>query len=295
MSAILYWLIIKPISLLPYPLLYGFSNFLFLILYRLIGYRKEVVRSNLKGCFPAKSDAEILDIEQKFYRHFCDLVVESLKNFSIREDEAARRMVHINPEIFKPFAEKGQSVFIAGGHYSNWELWAVTAAGCIPHKVIGIYKRLSNKYFDAKMQESRGKFGLGLIATRETGDYLRLNQGELNALVFAIDQSPSNPLKCLWINFLGRETAALFGTEKFGVMYNRPIIFGHMRKVKRGYYEVWYELICEKPAETSHGYLTQRLSHVLEQDILKAPEYWLWSHKRWKHKRPAEAQMVGPE
>lgn len=295
MSAILYWLVIKPVSLLPYPLLYGFSNLLFFVLYRLLGYRKKVVRANLEGCFPDKSETEIKDIEKKFYRHFCDLVVESLKNFSITEKQAAARMVHINPEIFEPYAKQGQSVFIAGGHYSNWELWAVTAAAKVPHKVIGIYKRLSNKYFDAKMQESRGKFGLGLIATKETGDYLRLNEKELNAVVFAIDQSPSNPRKCLWIKFLGRESAALFGTEKFGKMYNRPIIFGHMRKVRRGYYEVWYEIISEKPAETGHGYLTQRLSHTLEQDILKAPEYWLWSHKRWKHKRPEDIEMVAPE
>ncbi len=287
MSRILFWLVIKPLSLLPYWILYGVSDFLFLVLYYLVGYRKKVVHQNLALCFPEKDEKEIKRIEKKFYHHFCDLVIESLKNFSITQEEASKRMKHFNTEIFKHYADKNQSVIIAGGHYCNWELWAVTVADVVPHKVVGIYKRLSNKFFDGKMQSSRGRFGLSLVSTKETGDYFRQNELEMNAIVFAIDQSPSNPKKCLWITFMGRETAALFGTEKYAVQYNRHIIFCHLRKVKRGYYEAHYKLVCEKPAETDPGFITQMLHDELEPDILTAPEYWLWSHKRWKHKRPA--------
>ncbi|MFN0031654.1 MAG: lysophospholipid acyltransferase family protein [Flavobacteriales bacterium] len=286
MSAILYWLVIKPLSLLPMWLLYGVSDFLFVVLYYLIGYRKKVVRINLQNCFPEKSKAELLRIEKKFFRHLCDLVIESLKNFSITEKQASKRMKHHGAEIFEHYAAKNQSVIIAGGHYGNWELWAVTVAAVVPHRVVGIYKRLSNQFFDKKMQHSRSRFGLSLVSTKETRDYFSQHEHDLTAIVFAVDQSPSNPKKCLWITFMGRETAALFGTEKYAVEYNRPVILGQLKKLKRGHYEVHYELVCENPAETDRGYLTQLMHDKLEEKIRETPEYWLWSHKRWKHQRP---------
>ncbi len=288
MSSLLFWLVIKPLSLLPYWVLYGISDFFYVILYYIVGYRKKVVRDNLTKSFPEKSTIEIVQIEKKFYHHFCDLVIESLKNFSITQEQANARMKHVNAEVFKHYAEQHKSVILVGGHYCNWELWAVTAAQAIPHRVVGIYKRLSNAYFDEKMRSSRGKFGLHMIPTKQTSDYFKDNLNELNAIVFAIDQSPNNPKKCMWINFLGRETAALFGAEKYAVEYDRPIIFGHMKKLKRGHYEVRYEVVCKEPALTKTGYITQMLHTELEPDIKSAPEFWLWSHKRWKHKRPAE-------
>lgn len=286
MSRLLYWLVIKPISLLPYPILYGFSNFFFVVLYYLVGYRKKVVNDNLRQSFPEKSTTEIAQIQKKFYRHFCDLVVESLKNFSIREEEADRRMVQHGVEIFDELHRKGKSVILAGGHYCNWELWAVASAGYFKHDLIAIYKRLSNTYFDGKMRTSRGRFGLKMIATREYGQYMTDHNKDLTVSVFAIDQSPTDPKKCTWVTFMGRETAAHFGAEKYAHQYDFPVVYGHIYKVRRGYYETRYELVTDQVREMAQGELTQKLHNILEEDIRKAPEYWLWSHKRWKHKRP---------
>ena len=273
--------------MVPYPILYGISNFFYYLIYYVVGYRKKVVFKNLKNSFPEKTDAELTVIMKKFFRHFCDLVVESVKNFSIQDKEASRRLVSVNLEVMNRYAEKGQSVILCGGHYANWELWAVAGPQQLKHQVVAIYKKLRNDYFDQKMRDSRGKFGLHLVRTLDTGEYFKSNHDKNIAMVFGFDQSPSNPKKCIWINFMGQETGALFGAEKYAKDYNLPIIYGEARKIKRGHYEMRYELITETPGDYAHGELTQILHTRLEKDIRKTPEYWLWSHKRWKHKRPS--------
>ncbi|MFN5621298.1 MAG: lysophospholipid acyltransferase family protein [Flavobacteriales bacterium] len=288
MSALLYYGIIKPISLLPYRGLYILSDFVFVVLYRIIGYRKKVVGSNLKRSFPEKSDAELKDIERAFYRHFCDVILESLKNFSVKESSLRARFKHHGSEVFEQLAKEGKQVILAGGHYANWEMWALSASPYFSQRLMAIYKRLSNPYFDRKMRETRGKYGLELVSTRETGDWLEAHKEELFVSVFAIDQSPSNPRKALWIDFLGQETAALFGTEKYAVEYNMAIVFGHLRKEGRGQYAIEYELITKEPRTFAHGDLTRMLHAKLEADIRREPRYWLWTHKRWKHKRPSD-------
>ena len=153
---------------------------------------------------------------------------------------------------------------------------------------MAIYKRLSNPFFDKKMRQTRGRFGLELVSTRETATWLKEHQAELFMSVFAIDQSPSNPHKAHWIDFMGQETAALFGTEKYAKEFNLPIVFGHLRKDSRGMYSIDYELFTENPRDFPHGELTQQLNKILETDIQKDPRYWLWTHKRWKHRRPTD-------
>jgi Kdo2-lipid IVA lauroyltransferase/acyltransferase len=290
-SRLLFWLVIKPVSLLPYPLLYALSDFFYFILYYLVGYRKAVSRQNIKFCFPEKTEQEIDEMLKKFYRHFCDLVLESLKNFSITKEMAQHRMEQHGTEILNQLYDQGRSVILAGGHYGNWELWATATPPHFKHRLMGIYKRLNNAYFDQKMRESRGKFGLELVSTKDTGQFFKDNTNSLTVSVFAVDQSPSNPKKAIWIKFFGRETAALFGSEKYAVECDNAVVWAHIRKTKRGFYTVTYELVTTAPRTMAKGELTQKLHDILEKDIREAPEYWLWSHKRWKHQRPADADI----
>jgi len=288
MSAILYWLVLKPISLLPYRALYVLSDFFFLVFYHVVRYRKKVVRGNLTRSFPEKSVKEIRAIEKDFYRHFCDLVLESLKNFSADADQLAARYEHRNTEVLDRLHAEGRSAILAGGHYGNWEMWALSAPVHFKHRLMGIYKRLSNPYFDQKMRSTRGKFGLELVSTRETVEWLEANRASLFVSVFAIDQSPSDPKKAHWISFLGQETACIFGAEKYAKEFNLAIVFGHLHKVSRGKYAIDYELVTTNPRSYEHGKLTEEMSALLEKDIRREPRYWLWTHKRWKHKRPTD-------
>lgn len=286
-SWLVFWLIIKPVSLLPPFLLYGVADFFFFVLWHLVPYRRKVVVQNLERVFPDKTPGERWLICRGFYRHFADLVVESLRNFSISRELCRSTMIQLNPEVLNDIAAKGRSVVLCGGHVGNWELWALAAPPSLKHKLIGVYKKLSNAFFDRKMRETRSQFGLELVATVDTGHYLRTNPDELNAVVLAFDQSPSNPLKAYWLNFLGQDTAAYFGAEKYARELNRPVVYGSMRKTRRGHYEVTYRLVCENPLEQPHGWITEELFRLLEEDIRARPELWLWSHKRWKHRRPA--------
>jgi Kdo2-lipid IVA lauroyltransferase/acyltransferase len=282
-SALLFWLIIKPISLLPYWLLYGVSDFFYVVLTYVIPYRKKVIEFNISKALPHLSEKEVVELRKKFLKHFCDLVIESLKNFSITAQEAQARMRHINPEVINAFAERNQSVILVGGHYANWELWAMAAPAPLKHQLVGIYKRLSNPFFDRKVRESRSRFGLHMVPTRETATYMAQSNNPCDALILAFDQSPSDPKKCVWIQFLGIHSAALFGAEKYAIEMNRPLVYGHIDKVKRGYYQITFEVVSDQPTSSVKGELTQHLFTILEADILRKPELWLWTHKRWKH------------
>jgi len=284
-AALLYYFVIYPLSLLPFGALYFLSDVMFLFIYRIFGYRKKVVFTNLEKSFPKKTERELNDITSKFYSHLCDLIVESIKIFSISEKQVHERMKCSNPEVINRYFDNNRSVIIAGGHYNNWELFAVAIDELIRHKAIGIYQPLANKFFDGKMQLTRSRFGLRMIATKTVKNVFEEEKNNLTATIFAIDQSPSNNKTCYWTHFMNQETAVAFGTEKYSVQYNLPVIFGRLFKTSRGHYLLEFEEVCANPTETTTGEITEKITRMLEQDIIHQPEYWLWSHKRWKLKK----------
>jgi Kdo2-lipid IVA lauroyltransferase/acyltransferase len=290
-NKILFYLVIMPISKLPYFLLYGLSDLFFLVLYYVIPYRKKLVAKNIALCFPEKSPSEVKAVQRAYFRHFCDLVFESLKNFSISEEAAHARMEPLNIEAMQKYAAEGRSVVLTGGHYTNWELWAMAAAGHLDHTVVGIYKKLSNAFFDDKMRKSRGKFGMKLVSTRELKDQLPELQKVASAYVYAIDQSPGDPMKSYWTTFMGLETACPYGAEKYAKDFDNPVFYGRGRKVKRGHFTIEYILVADNPRELGYGEVLERCNALLEEDLRDAPEFWLWTHKRWKHKRPSNMEM----
>lgn len=286
LNILLYYLVIIPISLLPFPLLYGLSDFLYILFYYVLGYRKKVIMGNIKRSFPEKTEAEQVAIGKKFYRHFCDLILESLKAFTISQRQVAKRVICKNPEVIDKYYNQGRSVIIAGGHYNNWELFAVGVDQAIKHKAIGIYKPLSNKFFDEKMRNTRSKYGLRMISTKAVKEEFDKDLNSLTATVFATDQSPSNPNNCYWMKFLNQDTGVLFGTEKYAKEYNYPVVYGRINKEKRGHYSFEFFDVTDAPRETEYGEITEKVTHMLEKDIRDIPQYWLWSHRRWKHKQP---------
>jgi len=286
LSALLYYLVIIPISLLPFPVLYLLSDFLFFVIYNVLGYRKGVVFNNIKNSFPEKSEKEQLEIQRKFYHHLCDLVVESLKTFTISQKQVLKRVTCKNPEMIDAYFDQNKSVIIAGGHLNNWEIFAVAVDKIIKHKTIGIYKPLTSKFFDKKMRETRSKYGLLMIPTYEVKQYLNKYKDVPTATIFGFDQSPSNPHKAYWTKFLNQDTAVLYGTEKLAREYNYPVLYGRINKESRGHYSFEFFKVTDNPKETAPGEITEHITQALEKDIRATPQYWLWSHRRWKHKRP---------
>ncbi len=282
---IIYYIFILPVSKLPFPILYVISDFLYIILYKIVGYRKKIVYSNLKNSFPYKNQNELKHIMSNFYKHLCDIMIESLKSFTISEKQLKKRMIIKNPELANQYAENGKSVIIVGGHFNNWEFFAQSTPLFCSHKCIGIYKPLSNLFFNNKMLQSREKFGLKMYSMRQTIKCFK-NIQRPRAVFFASDQSSSNPKSVYWMRFLNQDTGVLFGVEKLSKHYNWPVLIYTINKIKRGYYEAEFKLLTDAPKKINTGLITETFTNSLQKDIINQPQYWLWSHKRWKHKRP---------
>jgi Kdo2-lipid IVA lauroyltransferase/acyltransferase len=284
-SYLLYYGFIIPISLLPFRVLYAFSDFLFLVLYRMVGYRRKVVQMNLKNSFPAKTADELQTIEKLFYKHFCDVIVETFKSFTISKEEILKRMILRNPELTDQYFAQGRSVLLGGGHFNNWEWFGVAIDMQVKHKSYALYAPLRNKFFDNKMRSTRGKYGLGMISVKETAQFFEEKKDELTLTVFGIDQSPRNSKKAHWMNFLHQDTGVMYGLEKYARDLDYPVVFGNIEKVKRGYYSFYFEPITEHPRQEPEHFIIEATTKRLEMEIFHEPQYWLWTHKRWKRKR----------
>ena len=284
------------VSRLPYRVLHGIAAILAFIAGDLVGYRKSVIRSNIARSFPGKSLKWKRQVEHRYYRHFADITVESVKHFTISELESKGRMRHVGVALLRPYFDAGKSVLIAGGHMNNWELYALTAHRALSHDVMAIYKRLSDPEMDQAMRVSRERFGLKMVPTLAAKDWMETHQGEgrPKAIVMGFDQSPADPRKAYWTKFLEQETAWYFGLEKFARDYGLPVFYGHIRKESRGVYRTDYELLVDDPHSLPAGAIIDRAIRSLERDIHENPDQWLWSHKRWKHNRPTDLPLHRP-
>lgn len=282
MNNFLYHIIIIPISNLNNFFLYLVSDVLYLIVGKLIKYRKPLITKNLKNSFPEKNENEIKNIQRYFYKHFLDLIVESLKGFTISKKEINRKIKLKNPDLVNEMAQKSQNIILIGGHYNNWEMSAQKMPLECEHELFAIYKPLSNKFFDKKIKDSREKFGLRMISMKETKNYFQKNNEKPRAIIFGSDQSPSSTKNAHWLNFLNQESGFLFGAEKYAKEFNWPVVYVSIQKIQRGTYEVSFQLITEKPKEEPNGKIIQDFANLLEIDINRNPPYWLWTHNRWK-------------
>ena len=234
--------------------------------------------------FPGKSIKEIVKIEQEFYSHFCDLIVESIRLFSISEKELGQRCKILNPEILDQFYDRGKSLIIVAGHYNNWEMTAAIMSTQVKHHLLGIYTPMSNKFFDRKFLKSRERFGLEMVANKLVKDGFENNKERLTATLFATDQSPTYSKRVYWTNFLNQFTPVFLGAERFAREYDFPVLYGHVNKIRRGYYETELVILESDPAQTPDGEITEKHTGRLEKQINETPQYWLWTHKRWKRK-----------
>jgi len=292
MSRILFYVVIKPISLLPFWVLYGISNFLSFVLFHIVGYRKKVVVTNLSNSFPDKSDKEINAIAKQFYKHLADIIVESVKFFSISKQQALKRLTVKNPELIDAFAEKGQSVILVGGHYSNWEIIAISLDLKIKHQTVALFSKLTDPFFNKVMLSSRSKYGIKMVTTKDSSKFFEEESVNNTATVFGADQSPTYNKNVIWTTFLNQETAIAFGTERYAKKYNYPVVYGAIQREKRGHYSFEMSLITDNPSETPHGFISLDHTKRLEQQINADPAYWLWTHKRWKRKRKEGEELT---
>jgi KDO2-lipid IV(A) lauroyltransferase len=273
------------ISILPFRFLYFISDIVYGIIFYILRYRKKVTRENLVNSFPEKNIDEIAIIEKKYYHYMADLLLEGLKGLTMTDEEILERHKILNPEVPNHYFEKGKSLICVSGHYGNWE-WLVFSGNIqINHLVVGIYKAINNPYIEKFMHLRRSRNNCYLAPTTETYEtYNKLKDQPCLFLMFA-DQSPTNLRDCYWIDFLNQDTPTLHGPEKYAKKYDYPVVYLDMQVVKRGYYELTFSTLVDEPLTQPSGKITELYMKKLESVIEKEPAYWLWSHRRWKHKR----------
>ena len=270
---------------IPFGLLYVVSDFLRFFIYNFLGYRKNIVRQNIKLAFKGISNKKLRQIEKKFYTHFCDITLEALKSLKMSEKEMKERFVFKNIEVLKQFEEKKQSIIIIMGHYSNWE-WMLSLGYHMSFKGYGIYTPLMNKYLNQLVQKIRKKHDGYLISRYSAIETMKKKdkEGELAFYGFASDQSPRPKPNIYWRNFLGVKVPVFMGAELIARELNFAIVYARVNRIRRGYYEAEFELLTENPRKTKKHEITDIFTTWLEKDIYNDPTQYLWTHNRFKHR-----------
>lgn len=277
------------ITLLPLRVLYLFSDFLYYVLYYVIKYRRAVVATNLKNSFPEKNEEELRIIEKKFYRHLADLLVETFKLTHMSEKEQNRRLTYSNLEVIDRLRSEKRDVVAVLGHYNNWE-WPTMLPFYLKYKTVIVFKPLQNKYFNNFINTQRSKNGIVLTPTSQIiREIINYRKDGINTVsVFIADQIPAKGDIRYWTTFLNQETAVFTGVGKIAAKYDMAVVYFHIQKVKRGHYNLNIELLLDHTAGLSEDVITEAHVRKLEKIIREKPEFWIWSHRRWKHKKPVE-------
>ena len=274
------------ISILPFRIFYWFSDFIYLIVYHIIGYRKKTVKENLALALPHLNDKERLTIEKKSYHHLCDMFLEMIKTMTISSAEMNKRFVVTNIELVKEYENKGKSTVLLASHYASWE-WLLSINQKTKFKGIGVYKKIANKYFDKLIRDIRSKYNAELVETKKAIPLMAENQknGILSMYGLASDQSPKLNRAFHWDKFMGVEVPVHTGAEMLAKKYDLNVLFVKVKKVKRGFYEATFVPITDNPRSIPDFEITNTFLREVEKQILEAPEYYFWTHKRWKHRR----------
>lgn len=256
------------------------------MVYHVVGYRKKTVRENLLIAFPEKSAKERSEIEKKFYHHLCDLFLEMIKTLTISKEEMDKHFVLANLEVLQEMERNGKSIALLTSHYASYE-WSVSINNKLNIKGYAIYKKIANVYFDKLVRDIRQKFGANLIHTKETIPTIEYNylNGIQSIYGFASDQSPKASRAINWGTFFGLETPLQTGAEMLAKKFDMNMMFMRIRKIKRGYYVCQFEVISTDCKKVPDFELTELFIRKTEEQIKEAPEYYLWTHKRWKHRR----------
>lgn len=282
---ILVYPILWLISILPMRILYVISTIIFILIYHVIGYRKRVVKNNLALVFPEKTQEERNYIAREFFKHFCDIIVETIKVFTITEKEIRERFVVTNPEILDSYYENDQSILLMAGHYNNWE-WTGILNKLMDFEAHAVYKPLRNKQLDALVKKTRGHFGGTIVSNKKiiVTLYRKWKKGIKTLTYILSDQTPKIGAFKYRDTFMGIDVPMFTGTEELAKKLNFSVLYLKVEKEKRGYYTATFLPIANNPNDYPDFQITRMFFDLLENQIREKPQFYLWSHKRWKHK-----------
>lgn len=290
---ILVYPLIWVISILPFKVLYLISDFIYLILYYIIGYRKEVVLYNLTLTFPEKSKTELIQLRKKFYHHFVDVFIEMIKSFTVSKKEVYKHYKYTNIDFFTELYKDGKSVVLVGPHYANWE-WIMSLDSFVDYKGYAAYTKVNNPYFNKKVLNSRAKFGTNLIQTSKIISEMKFNKKNNIQSMYGLlsDQSPQLRKTFYWRTFFGVQVPVHTGAEMLAKKHDMNVVYMDVKKIKRGYYETTFSLITNEASKHPNYEITDLFIDKVEKQVRDQPEFYFWTHKRFKHKDKAPNETV---
>jgi KDO2-lipid IV(A) lauroyltransferase len=287
---------IRLLSLLPLFVLYRLSDFLFIVSFYIVRYRRKLVEKNLKRSFPDKTDEERHSIEKLFYKNLCDYAVEMLKLFTISKEELSRRMVFKGTDVPESFKQQQQSILFLASHQFNWEWLLVSASISFPMAIDFVYQPVNSKFFDKITLQSRTRFGAHAIKRDEVAREVVKRKTILRGIATVADQYPGYGRDKKYVTqFLNQETAFFFGTNQLAILTQYPAVYYHIKKIKRGYYEAFPIVVATPPYEKSSDQVMENYVRAVEKVIMENPSGWLWSHNRWKkrHLKNTDTSSLG--
>ncbi|WDF70462.1 lysophospholipid acyltransferase family protein [Sphingobacterium oryzagri] len=274
------------VSLLPFWLLYRFSDGLYFLLFYVVGYRKKVVLENLKNAFPKKEESERLKIAKRFYRFLPDLLVEAVKMRTISKKQVMKRIELLNTEEVWQHFEKGKGVIGVTAHYGNWELGIHRLSLMTDFPRLVIYKPLNDPDFNEVYNALRCRFGATMVPMKQILRHIVRLKNQPHISMFVADQTPTYQDSDYFMQFLQQDTLVYTGTERIAKLTKNPIVYCHIgRKAKRGHYFCKFTTLVENPDDYAPHEITEIHNRFTEKMIQEDPGYWLWSHRRWKRKR----------
>lgn len=295
-ARLFYYLLVVPVSMLPLWVLWAIGRVFLFFVYNVFGYRKTVVKENIARAFPERSPHEQALIRRKFYRHLGDMFAEGVKGYTISKKNVLKRFSFVNPEIIEGYYKQGRSVLLVGAHYNNWEFLVLSLNLHFSLQGAGVGQKITSKSFGAMMEKTRSRFGMEVWNNenvRQKIEEYQANKQPFICLLLA-DQSPKDPEKAYWMRFLHQDTPVIFGPEYLAKKYNLPVVYYTVTKLKRGQYRATLLPVSDQPQAEEPGEITYRHVKFLEEQIKETPEFWLWSHKRWKHAQKANGRYIRP-
>lgn len=269
-------------SLLPFKVLYLFSDFASFCLYHVIGYRKEIVFKNLKIAFPKKSEDELKKIRREFYTNFTDNFIETIKLLSMSGKTLDKRM-QIDIAACNQLAEEGLNIQFNSGHQMNWEYASVSISKHLKIPWLAVYKEINTRSIERLFLKIRSKFGAVMVSLSSYKFRMPTLMKEQYALGLIADQNPVNPKKAYWLNFFTKPAPFLTGPDKGARRNKTAVVFVNIVKIKRGYFKLELSILTKNAQELKDGEIMQSYRTFLEEGIKNSPANYLWSHRRWKH------------
>ncbi len=284
-TRLLFRLILYPLSWLPLPVLYGISRIFYGIIAYMVKYRSSVIENNLRASFPEMTDREIREVKKKNYRFLSEMAAEMIKMLSMSKAQLRKRYYCTNPEMVNQFYDQGKSVILMSAHYNNWEWMILSLNDQFKHHGVGVGAPNSNKVFEKMINHARTRYGTTVVfADTIRAEFRRRYDHRIyTSYMMLADQSPPHPDKCYITRFLNQPSGVIFGPEYNAKKFDIPVLYYEVIRDRKGYYHIEVKLITEDPQNTAYGEITETYIRLLENTIRSKPEYWLWTHRRWKH------------